>query len=256
MNEVVKIPSKAGEADRPTRRVPKTPKWESDTRDRLKVALKKYGKALLDLATRDANEADTRLFVTDFLCDALGFDKYTELTTEYRVKNEYVDYGIRVNKDFLAFVEVKRMNTALGSKHLRQAQSYAVNEGVEWIILTNGAQWQAYHLSGGLPIITDLVLEIDVSGDTSPQHKVGELFYLTREAMKHNRLNELWQAKRATSPQSLATILLSPAVVAAIRKELKKATGYNVDIDEIKRLIESTCLRNECLGKEAHFPLA
>jgi hypothetical protein len=40
------------------------------------------------LADRDANEGDTRLLVTDFLCDGLGFDKYSDLTTEYQVKGE------------------------------------------------------------------------------------------------------------------------------------------------------------------------
>jgi hypothetical protein len=58
--------------------------------------------------TRDANEGDTRLLVTDMLCEGFGFDKYTELTTEYRVKGEFADYGIRLDKDLIAFLEVKR----------------------------------------------------------------------------------------------------------------------------------------------------
>jgi len=254
MGEIVKVVTEsenafASQPEAKSPRRPKMPKWELDARDALKAGLRKFSKALHDLAARDANEADTRLFVTDFLCEALGFDKYTELTTEYRVKNEYVDYGIRVDKDFLAFIEVKRINTALGAKHLRQAQSYAVNEGVEWIILTNGAQWQVYHLGDKVPIVTDLALEVDILGEASPQHKANDLFFLTREAMKRGKLEGLWQAKRATSPRSLAGILLSPAVVAAIRKELRKTTGYNVDVAEIKRLVEATCLRGECLGK-------
>lgn len=225
------------------------PKWESDVRDRIRAAIKKFSKPLSNMLELDVNEADTRLFVTDFLCDALGYDKYTELSTEYRVKNEYVDYGIRVDKEMLAFVEVKRINTKLGAKHLRQAQSYAVNEGVEWIILTNGAQWQVYHLSGGLPIITDLALDVDLMSDDSITHKVNQIFYLTRDSMKRGKLEELWQAKRATSPKSLALVLLSDGVVAAIRKELKKATGYNVDEEEISRLLKDTCMLPQCFEK-------
>ena len=57
-------------------------KWELDTRERLKVALRKFSKQLADLAERDANEGDTRLLVTDFLCEGLGYDKYADLTTE------------------------------------------------------------------------------------------------------------------------------------------------------------------------------
>ncbi|MEN6519914.1 MAG: type I restriction enzyme HsdR N-terminal domain-containing protein [Armatimonadota bacterium] len=225
------------------------PKWEIDAREKLKASIKRFNKALVDLKDRDANEADTRLFVTDVLCDALGLDKYTELCTEYRVKGEYVDYGIRLENDMIAFVEVKRINTKLGTKHLRQVQNYAVNEGVEWIILTNGAQWQVYHLSGGLPLITDLAIEIDLLGDIPMGQKVNTMFYLTRDALKRGKLMDLWQEKRVTAPNSLARILLSDSIVIAVRKELKKATGYNIDPTEIVRLVKETCLKPECFEK-------
>lgn len=225
------------------------PKWELGVRDRIKLALRKFGKALQGLAEADANEADTRLFITDFLCEALGYDKYTELSTEYRVKNEYADYAIRVDKETFAFVEVKRINTKLNVKHLRQVQTYAVNEGVEWIILTNGVQWHIYRLSGGLPLITDLVMEIDLLDDSAPGQKANLIFNLSREAMKRHKLDELWQAKSATSPKSLSGILLSQPMLVAIRKELKKATGYNVDTAEISQLLRETCLRSDCFGK-------
>src|SRR5436190_18207618 len=128
------------------------PKWETEARDRLKAAIRRFSKPLAELAARDANEGDTRLLVTDFLCDALGYDKYADLTTEYQVKGEFADYGVRIDKELVAFSEVKRVATKLAAKHLRQVEMYAVNEGVEWVILTNGAVWQVYHLSGGLPV--------------------------------------------------------------------------------------------------------
>ena len=48
------------------------PKWETEARERLKAAIRRYSKPLADLVARDANEGDTRLPVTDFLCDGLG----------------------------------------------------------------------------------------------------------------------------------------------------------------------------------------
>src|SRR5919198_2960542 len=127
------------------------PKWEAEARDRLKAAIRRFSKPLAELAARDANEGDTRLLVTDFLCDALGYDKYADLTTEYQVKGEFADYGLRIDKELIGFIEVKRVATKLAARHLRQVEMYAVNEGVEWIILTNGATWQVYHLTPGLP---------------------------------------------------------------------------------------------------------
>jgi Type I restriction enzyme R protein N terminus (HSDR_N) len=155
------------------------PKWEADARDRLRAAVRRFSKPLAELAARDANEGDTRLLVTDFLCDGLGFDKYADLTTEYQVKGEFADYGLRIDRDLVAFIEVKRVATKLSVKHLRQVEMYAVNEGVEWVILTNGSAWQVYHITGGLPVVIDLALEVDLLGDAPSAHKVGQLFYLT-----------------------------------------------------------------------------
>jgi hypothetical protein len=124
---------------------------------------------------------------------------------------------------------------------------YAVNEGVEWIILTNGADWRAYHLSAGLPVEIDLALEVNLVGDETGAQKASQLFYLTRESLKRHQLDEVWKAKRATSPKSLATVLSTPAVAEAIRKELRRQTKQNVDAGEITRLLRETVIRPECL---------
>ena len=203
---------------------------------------------LSDLVARDANEGDTRLFVTDFLCYGLGYDKYADLTTEYEVKGDFADYGIRIDKDLVAFIEVKRCATKLSVKHLRQVQMYAVNEGVEWLILTNGAAWQVWHLTGGLPVALDLAFEVDLLGSETPASKANQLFYLSREALKRRLMDDLWRAKRATSPKSLAAVLTAPVVLDAIRKELRRRSGQNMDAKALEALLRETVLRPECLG--------
>jgi predicted type IV restriction endonuclease len=213
----------------------------------VKGGIRKFTKPLNDLIARDANEGDTRMLVNRILTDVLGYDEFSELTTEYSVKGEFADYGIRIDRDLVAFVEVKRVATKLGAKHLRQAEMYAVNEGVEWIILTNGADWRAYHLSAGLPVEIDLALDVSLVGDETAAQKAEQLFYLTRESLKRHQLDEVWRAKRATSPKSLASVLASPAVAEAIRKELRRETKQKVEADEITRLIRETVIRPECL---------
>ncbi len=134
----------------PGKPLPKAaPKWETDARERIKAGIRTISKPLAGLIERDANEGDTRHLVIDFLCDVLGYDKYEDLTTEYQVKGEFADYGVRIDKDLSAFIEVKRVATKLGPKHLRQVEIYAINEGVEWGILTNGNDWQVHHLGAG-----------------------------------------------------------------------------------------------------------
>ena len=156
--------------------------------------------------------------------------------------------GIRLDKELIAFLEVKRVATKLAAKHLRQVESYAVNEGVEWVILTSGVVWQVYHITGGLPIVIDLALEVDLFGEETLAQKANQLYYLTKESLKRRQIDTLWQAKRATSPKSLAKVLCSENVVTAIRKELKRMTGQLITDVEIERLLNNTVLRPECLG--------
>ncbi|MFB9723199.1 type I restriction enzyme HsdR N-terminal domain-containing protein [Planobispora longispora] len=224
------------------------PKWEADARDRVRTAVRRYSKPLVDLVARDANEGDTRLLITDFLCEGLGYDKYEDLTTEYQVKGEFADYGIRIDKQLVAFIEVKRCSQKLNAKHLRQVQMYAVNEGVEWMILSNGQVWQVYHMTAGLPVVIDMALEVDLLSDASLAAKTDALFYLTKEAFKRRLIDDLWRARAATSPKSLAQVLLSDVVVEAVRKEVRRQTSYNADVTEIHRILREEVLRSEILA--------
>lgn len=232
----------------PPKKTPRSgPKWEAETREQLRVAIRKFTKPLGDLLARDANEGDTRLLVTDFLREGFGYDTYEDLTTEYAVRGEFADYGVRIDGELIAFIEVKRVKTKLTAKQLRQVEMYAVNEGVEWAILTNGGNWQVFHLGDRVPIEIDLALDVDLTDENkSLGQKTDELFYLTRESLKRGQINELWQARRATSPKSLATTIISDAVTEAARKEIRRTTGQRVEPKEIGRLLRETVIRPEC----------
>lgn len=236
----------------PKPRAPRgAPKWETETRDRIRAQVKRLVKPITDLVARDANEGDTRLVVTDILTDGLGFDKYSDLTTEYLVKGEFADYGLRVDQQLVAFLETKRVTTKLSTKHLRQVEMYALNEGVEWIILTNGARWQVYHVgvAPGLPVLVELALEVDLTGQDSINQKADGLFFISKEAFKRHLIDDVWKEKVARSPRSLASVILSDSVVETIRKELRRRTGRQVDAAAVATLIRESVIRPECLDE-------
>ncbi|MBA3552422.1 MAG: type I restriction enzyme HsdR N-terminal domain-containing protein [Actinobacteria bacterium] len=234
--------------DRPAKRQPRSgPKWEQEAKERLRTAIKRFSKPLAELVQRDANEGDTRLLVTDFLCDGLGYDKYSDLTTEYAVRGEFADYGVRIDHELVAFIETKRATTKLSVRHLRQVEMYAVNEGVEWIVLTNGARWQVYHITGGLPVVIDLALDLNLLSDETAAQKTNALFYLARESLKRRQIDELWKTKAATSPKSLASSLLTEPVLTALKREIKRRTGQTVEKTDVSRLLKETVFRPECL---------
>lgn len=223
------------------------PRWEEDARGSIRAGIRRFAKPLREIVARDANEGDTRLIITDFLCDALGYDKFEDLTTEFAVRGEFADYGIRIDKQLVAFIEVKRAAQQLNARHLRQVETYAVKEGLQWILLTNGHVWQVYHVYAktGQQVSTNLVLELDLLGDEPTSRKIDGFFYLHRSAMKRGLIDDLWKRKVATAPRSLAEILLGDPVLDTIRKEIRRASKYNPEPSEIAKILRNEVLRPE-----------
>jgi hypothetical protein len=225
------------------RRTRSEPKWTTDAKDRVRAHIRRMTKPMQEMLARDANEGDTRFMVTDFLTDAFGFDKYEDLTTEYQVKGEFADYGIRIDRQLVAFVEVKRISQQLNERHLRQVQMYAVNEGVEWLLLTNGRVWQVWHLTGGLPVALDLVMEVDILGAGSTPKTVADLlWHLCKDALRRRTIEDVWRARAATAPKKLAEVIMTDNVIAEIRRELRRQTGYNAEPADLAKFTKDTVI--------------
>jgi predicted type IV restriction endonuclease len=217
------------------------PKWEQTAKTRVTAGLKKLAKPTVMLKEKDAAEADTRHLVTDLLVDVMGYDKYENLTAEFAVKGDWADYGIRIDKQLEAFIEVKRISQKLSASHLKQVESYALKEGVQWAILTNAQVWQAYHVMPvkGQQSEVTLIFEVDILDDNlKPSQKADLLFLISREGLSKGRLAEYLSIQNAISPKTLKPILLSNDVLATIRKEIKKKTKHNVDPKDLKEAVE------------------
>ncbi|MDR1355259.1 MAG: hypothetical protein LBJ43_03190 [Propionibacteriaceae bacterium] len=220
-------------------------KWAELARENVHSKLKQFIKPLQDLQARDANEGDTRLVVTDMLCELLGYDKYAEISTEYMVRGEFADYALRIKGQIVAMVEVKRIATILAAKHLRQVEMYGINEGVEWLFLTNGAVWQIYRIIPGLPVSVDMVLSVDLLGKDALGKKADKLLHIHKAQMQRGTLVDLWKAAAATSPEKLVEVLLSETVTATLVKELRRQTGHRASAMELARTIRDSVIRPE-----------
>jgi hypothetical protein len=221
------------------------PKWETEAREAIRAGLRRFRKPLADLFERDANEGDTRLLVTDFLCETLGYDKYEDLTTEFSVRGEFADYGVRIEKQLVAFIEVKRVAQQLNARHLRQVETYAVKEGLEWVILTNGRAWQVYHVTAatGQQVATELVFDVDLLGDATPASKVDNLFHLHRAALKRHTIDELWTRRAATAPHAIADAVLSDKVIDELRSEIRRRTRVNSTPEVLRAVLRDEVFR-------------
>src|SRR5687768_17856622 len=136
------------------------PKVSKRFLERAKGGLRKYQRAFEAARSRDVNESDTCVILSDFLADVLGYDKYSEVTTEFAVRSTFCDLAIKTDGRLQFLIEVKSVGTDLKDNHMRQATDYAANQGVDWVLLTNGGQWKAYKLKFEKPIQTEEVFFI------------------------------------------------------------------------------------------------
>lgn len=187
--------------------------------DRAKPAIRKYQKVLGEARKRDVNESDTCVIVSDFLQDILGYDKYADVTTEFAVRSTFCDLAIKSNGRVRYLIEVKSVGTDLKDNHVRQATDYAVNEGVDWVLLTNGTCWHAYKLRFEKPVHDEEVFSLDLLDDAMKLSDALEKLYLiSREAGGDTAISSYWQQKEATSRYVVSQIVLGGAVLPATLK--------------------------------------
>jgi len=217
---------------------------EEKAKARISEALRRYVGVLETAKQRNISESDTSAIVHDMLADVLGYNKYEEVTGQFKVRGQYVDYAVKLGGDIKFFVEVKAAATALKPDHLRQATTYAVNEGVDWTVLTNGPVWQVYHVGFERPISVELVFEVDLlSGELA---EVVDLLYLiSREAALKDELKRYWTDKLAVSAPNIVRVLLSDDVIDEMRREFKQLTGYRLSPEEMRSLLLAQVVRPE-----------
>lgn len=223
-------------------------KRSDKVKERIKQGLRKYSKTLQRAIDEKLNEADTRSIVNNILGEALGYDEFFDVTGEFRIRGQYADYVLRIDKNPKVVVEVKAINTCLNENHLRQVTNYAANEGIEWIILTNGNVWQLYHLTFSKPIENHLVFTTELlSKDIKPREKVELLYLLTKESVTKNEIKDYWHKKLALSAVNVLKILLSEPILQKVRRELSARSGYRIGIDDLRDLLQTQVIKKQLL---------
>lgn len=209
--------------------------YQDKAKERIKKGLRRMNGVVERAIRDDYKEADTRKIVSDVLCEYLGWDKYANLTAEQMIGSRFADYVVKKDGEQLFVVEVKQIGLKLKETHLNQARLYAIDEGIDWIILTNGDEWQAYHtaLEDKVPV-TKHVFTVRLSDpDLKPAEKA-ELFYLfSEEANRKKEIEDYYYRRVALSGENLADHILSDDVINKLRISIKNSTGQRLDNSEI-----------------------
>jgi hypothetical protein len=216
--------------------------------ERLSARLKRFAPIIAAAKSRDVNESDTSMIVTDILAEVYGYDKYSEITRELAIRGTYCDLATRIDGKFQMLIEVKAIGLELRDAHAKQAVDYAANQGVEWVALTNGQMWKVFRVIFAKPIDSELVLDIDLL-TLSPKssNDLEQLHLLTRESMLKSGLYAYHDHRHATNKFYLAAVVLSDAVLDTVRRELRRVSDAKIELEELREALRQEVIKREII---------
>jgi hypothetical protein len=218
----------------------------------LATAIKRYQPILAAAKARDVNEADTVTIAKDMLADVFGYDKYTEVTSEFAIRGNYCDLAIKLDGKVATLIEVKAIGSELRDGHVKQAVDYAANQGVEWVLLTNGVSWRVYHIVFGKPIAHELIVDIDFLGlSHRSEHDLSVLHLWCKEGWAKSVLGEFRDQKQALSRFSVGAVLLSDPVLDVVRRELRRLSPEaRIDAEQLRQVLVTEVIKRDVLEGE------
>lgn len=212
----------------------------------------KFRPILEQARARDVNEADTVTIVKGILSSVFGWDPFFEVTSEYAIRSTYCDLAVKTDDQIRYLIEVKAIGGDLRENHLRQAVNYAANHGIEWVVLTNGAVWQAHRVTFGKPIGNELVFDLDfLTGNPKTAEFKQCAFLLSKEGTSKSAIAEYHEERLALSKFNIGAILREEPVLSIVRRELRRAfPALSPTIDQVRALIETEVLKREVVEGE------
>ncbi len=217
--------------------------------DRLARSVSKFQQVLQAARDRDVNESDTVSIIKDMLHEVFGYDKYMEVTSEFAVRQTFCDLAIKIDNKVEFLLEVKAVGGDLKEGHLRQAIDYGANNGVQWVILTNGMEWQVYKIKFEKPIDYDLVCSFNFSElDPKSEEQQEKLYIVCKEGLVKDAREQFHEKILTVNRFILGAIILSDEIVGRIRRELRKfSDGILVPPEEIAKVLASEVLKRDVI---------
>jgi hypothetical protein len=215
--------------------------------------LKKYQDIVTGIKKRDANETDTVTVVKDILSDIFGYDKYSEITSEYAIRQTYCDLAIiDSNKKPRFLIEVKGVSIVLNDNHVKQAVDYGANSGVNWVILTNAEDWRIYKIIFGKPIEKELVAEFNILKINQKNEKDLEaLFIISKDGQEKSTIDDYYTSIQIKNKFIIGSLLNSIEVHSLVRRTMRKLfEDVKITEEEIADIMVNDIIKREIVDSE------
>ena len=141
------------------------------------------------------NETRTRQMLIDPLLYALGWDVLDPDTVqlEYKVKQKRADYVLMWSGKPVAVIEAKRLGSSLEDNETTQVHIYANQNGIPYMIVTDGDKWEMYEVFKPVPLEERRLMKFELS-----------------QQLTHESMLRIWKPNLASGNPSEA---MEPVVV-------------------------------------------
>ena len=215
--------------------------------------LKKYQPILRKMKENEVNETDTVKVINDILSDLFGYDKYSDITSEYAIRGTYCDLAIKGsnNKPYI-LIEVKGISIALNDNHIKQTIDYGANEGVKWCVLTNGEYWKVYRIKFAQPIDKELVFEFNLLDlNVKDEKMLSMIFALSKLGKEKSVIEDLYSEIQVKNKYIIGALLNSGDVFSLIKKNMRKLfDDIKISEEEISSFVRNDIIRRDIIDTD------
>lgn len=211
--------------------------------------LKKFVPILLKAREDKLNEADTSQRVFKVFEEILGYNPYEEISKELEIREKYADFAVKIDANIKFLVEIKPAAAILRLRHVEQCERYASEKNIQWVLLTNGVDWNLYHLTFGQGIEYETAFSITLTLDTIEE--AAELIgLLHRSSVRSGGHDAYWKQRSALSPKALGKALFFQGTLMFIRREIRRNEGILIDTEDLATAIHELfdCDTREKMG--------
>lgn len=195
---------------------------------------------------KTSTEEDARIIINDILGDVLGYDKYNDLKTEFKDKNNRLDYVVKLSegpnskkKDKFDFViEAKAACVDIKEDHVNQTLTYCLTAGIDYFLITNARDWKLYKVTKSKSKSdAQLIWDVNLNDGSDLDSLVDEMYVLTKHAYLEDQWDFVSDHSKATEAGDIMSIIYSDKFIKSICRSLKDIHDVKVVDDVIKEVL-------------------
>jgi hypothetical protein len=131
--------------------------------------------------------------------------------------------------------------------------NYGANQGIPWIVLTNGSHWDIYRIKFERPIDCEHTCSIDML-ELNPRRSddMQRLYLLCKEGLATDAIDAFHEHTQNVNRFVIAAIIQSDPVLSLLRREIRRlAPTARVSTAEIAALLPDVLKRDVIEGDSA-----